>query len=290
MAVVRNAAATTVEIGFLEDQPAFIETRREFFESPVCEYVVRVVFQCSDGKWTAFPYKSHHLNELCEIYSTQRNWRAFMAGVPIGTVLSDGFAKYNRWFSVGSQRATKASITLSLDSLERSMDYACWAPDRPQRRPIVLVANTDSPDLKAEQSWGFQKGGTLPASVVEKFNEGSNEHDFAELPTRDVAPDFLRCWGRVTENGEPRLWAVAIDEEAGVVDNTSDPDTSTYWFIADENGVRFLRKGLSFIDAGDFNKDGMDELLFWVYDYNRNGYLLLEGNMSYRVAYLWGYH
>lgn len=54
--------------------------------------------------------------------------------------------------------------------------------------------------------------------------------------------------------------------------------------------ARFIARGLTLIDAGDYDGDGASELVFWYSGYNSDGYVLLRADLRRRVEYLWSYH
>jgi hypothetical protein len=64
-------------------------------------------------------------------------------------------------------------------------------------------------------------------------------------------------------------------------------DTQT--FLVDER-TTYVGANLTLVDAGDYDADGVSELLFWHSGYNKDGYSLFSPATSERAEYLWSYH
>lgn len=62
------------------------------------------------------------------------------------------------------------------------------------------------------------------------------------------------------------------------------------WFLLDKSGVREVADSPEVVDAGDYDGDGVSELLFWYSDHQREGYVLLYDGFRKRAEYLWSYH
>jgi hypothetical protein len=53
---------------------------------------------------------------------------------------------------------------------------------------------------------------------------------------------------------------------------------------------RYLGADLTLVDAGDYDADGVSELLFWQTKYNEDGYVLFDSSFDARCEYRWSYH
>jgi hypothetical protein len=99
----------------------------------------------------------------------------------------------------------------------------------------------------------------------------------------------LTCYADV---GGRRLVAVSLDPNQNGGDGPSESAWWPNWFMVHPDGQApvFLGNGLWLVDAGDYDRDGQSELIFWFSGYNRDGYVLFAGDSGRRVDYLWNYH
>ena len=64
-----------------------------------------------------------------------------------------------------------------------------------------------------------------------------------------------------------------------------------YWFRVPKSGPAvFLTQAQALIDTVDLNDDGHSEMIFWISEYNRDGYRLIDGRTYNSVDMSWEYH
>ncbi|GMW02492.1 MAG: hypothetical protein AMXMBFR84_36280 [Candidatus Hydrogenedentota bacterium] len=93
---------------------------------------------------------------------------------------------------------------------------------------------------------------------------------------------------------------VLNDSRLGAFFDSTDIDPSTWNYPVDSpiviafNGNKrkshYLGTGLKFLWAGDLNRDGTSEVIFWVDRYNQNGYALYDQSLNELATHTWTYH
>lgn len=87
------------------------------------------------------------------------------------------------------------------------------------------------------------------------------------------------------------LIALSIDPKFQHVPDVSMEDWPSDWFYLDNSKlVHSLGGGMRLIDAGDYDDDGMSEVLFWETGYNKGGYILFHDHFLEKEEFSWGYH
>ena len=97
-----------------------------------------------------------------------------------------------------------------------------------------------------------------------------------------IAAAFKNALGRQLVSVTLRKKYIECGSERGWAD-------SPQWFFLGET-IRSIGNNLSLIDAGDYDKDGRSEVVFWYSGYNRDGYVLLYDNFTKRTDFVWTYH
>lgn len=110
----------------------------------------------------------------------------------------------------------------------------------------------------------------------------------ASAPFR-VHADDIEIVSTYTDAHERRLVGVRIKPQLRKCDGPPEDAWQLHWFAV-ETETRFIGRGMSLIDAGDYDGDGVSELLFWYSGYNNDGYVLFTGDLHHRVDYVWSYH
>lgn len=63
------------------------------------------------------------------------------------------------------------------------------------------------------------------------------------------------------------------------------------WFIINKSGpARYIGKGMTLLDSGDYDNDGVSEVVFWRAGYNEDGYILFYNHFSDHIEFTWNYH
>lgn len=91
-------------------------------------------------------------------------------------------------------------------------------------------------------------------------------------------------------NNNKKLVSIGIDHKAINCEDPLSPEWSDYWYLVNGNNIDYVGSEMELVSAGDFDKDGKTEFLFWHSGYNEDGYILYYNDFKERVEYLWGYH
>jgi len=86
------------------------------------------------------------------------------------------------------------------------------------------------------------------------------------------------------------LVSIGIDHEKSGCEFLAEPQWSRHLFLIDGKKIEFLGSQMELLDAGDYDKDGRSEFLFWYSSYNKDGYVLVYDGRRQKAEYLWSYH
>lgn len=73
-------------------------------------------------------------------------------------------------------------------------------------------------------------------------------------------------------------------------DVQSDTWAASWFHVNKEGSVRYIGRGMTLLDAGDYDNDGESEIIFWRSGYNEDGYILFYKQFINRVDFTWNYH
>lgn len=163
----------------------------------------------------------------------------------------------------------------------------------PQYYPIVLVSE---PNFQDPEQW--KRSTASIANMKELFRA-----------FREATKDALLC--QVSDNGKPKpykygqnylqivavykstqnkqLVSVTLRKQYSACDSELGWPDTPIWLLLN-NTVRNIGNNLTLIDAGDYDKDGKSEVIFWYSGYNRDGYVLFYNDFRSRADFIWSYH
>ncbi len=159
-------------------------------------------------------------------------------------------------------------------------------------RPLVVVSasHTADPDR-------WRPHAVTPVDLSRVFAAFRLHADSAEFcpsrrdstvpfPVRAEDVDVVGSYGDARGR---RLVAVRLKPSLRACDGPADDAWLVHWFAV-TTSARFIARGLTLIDTGDYDGDGASELVFWHSGYNSDGYVLLRADLRRLVEYLWSYH
>lgn len=283
----RTLAAKTTEIAFLEDMCEEGYSRDNSYSTRA-----RLAFFSRDTTWKAFDHSvqnSEELRNVATAFAGIRQWFLVDHNKAIRKVTSKGVEKYKWYKDVGIQ---ELATELPAEAKEpRDLKYSGW-PGCPVRKPIVLSTVLPSSD---KESWKKEKTDLVPTQeMAEQIRNSTNDlyADNADKPQKAsfTEKDLIAVeqYGSLSKG---KLIAVQFRPNAGVMDNTGDPDRLLYWiFVGKTASLKFIGRGLVLIDWADYDSDGQTEFLFWVDGYNLNGYLITWDSFRKSDSFTWNYH
>jgi hypothetical protein len=284
-AIPQKAFATDLQIAFLED--ACEEGHDNSYNTRV-----RLAFLWQDSMWKSFDHNVRNFEELehaATKFAGTHQWFLVDHENSIGTLISKGVDKYKWYKDVGMQELISELPATAKNP--RDLKYSGW-PGCPVRKPIVL--STALP-IKDKESWRKVKADVRPSKKMAEQIRNSNNDLYAAADEKPVKASFTEKDLIVSEQyNSPikgNLVALQFRKNAGVMNNTGDPDSSLYWFyLGNKTPSMLIGRGLVLIDWADYNSDGQTEFLFWVDGYNLNGYLISWSNFTKTDSFTWNYH
>lgn len=284
-AAVADAAEADAVLGILEDVPGK-------YAGEGNRRAVRVVFEHAGGRWRAFPNDCRDarcLQEAVGQYPAGMDWTVALQGRVLGR-LAGVRAEASLFTSdIGIEEiADQASVPAVGD---RSEEWAGFGPV-PLYRPLVAV----SPPRAADPD-GWRPAEPSPA-LVRSFKTEFRKN-FPELCTWDADETLSPCAYRDADIrtgpsvASGRGWTLVQLRLENAADCASDIPISGFaaWFVADTGGnIRCLGQWMRLLDAGDYDGDGVSELVFQISGYNLGGYTLFYDDFRGRADFRFAYH
>ena len=164
------------------------------------------------------------------------------------------------------------------------------------RRPLVVVSqpNTADPD-------GWKRLDSAPEDVAQsvrqvfrkQFPHVSLCKDEEIIRKKWNYPDsairILATYG--SNKGSLLIETDLNDGGCTYVDDPNDPGSAPWFLVTQDGQIRRIGSFMTLLDAGDYDNDGMSELIF---QYNRpediDGFLLFDAKLHKRAEILWTYH
>jgi hypothetical protein len=283
----RTLAAKTTEIAFLEDMCEEGYGRDNSYSTRV-----RLAFFARDSTWKAFDHavqNSEELRNAATKFAGIRQWFLVDHNKSIGKVTSRGVEKYKWYKDVGMQELV-TELPAEAKGL-RDLKYSGW-PGCPVRKPIVLSTVLPASD---KENWKKEQTDSVPTREMAEQIKNSTNDLYADDEDKSQKASFTEKDLIVVEQygslSEEKLIAIQFRPNAGVKDNTGDPDRLLNWFYVGKTAsIKFIGHGLVLIDWADYNLDGQTEFLFWVDGYNLNGYLITWDSFRKSDSFTWNYH
>ena len=274
------ASAESLLIGILEEPQCQNESTR----------AVRPLFAKKNTEWIALDSK-----KTAAGFKLDRiEWIAAFDGRSIGQFVSIDPKREipYEWTYPRDYRQVLESPKTLPDVMNKSKAFSGWC-EAPQYFPIVLVT---SPNFQDPEQW---KPASVPMVDRQKlllaFREATKQARLCEASEHEkprpyiygvkdlqIAAAFKNALGRQLVSVTLRKKYIECGSERGWAD-------SPQWFFLGET-IRSIGNNLSLIDAGDYDKDGRSEVVFWYSGYNRDGYVLLYDNFTKRTDFVWTYH
>ena len=165
----------------------------------------------------------------------------------------------------------------------------CQAPDH---RPLAAVVDGSVADPDAWKPLPIKSGdaGKLFSAFREQAGAASlcPDQSGKAVPFKYSAKDVevLRSHG---DRSGRRLITLGLKTHKDVCDGPPEPAWASHTFLLSKK-TTYLGRGLTVVDAADYDGDGKSEVLFWYTGYDEDGYVLLPGDGGQMTKFLWNYH
>jgi len=263
-------------------------------EEPQCKNdaprAVRPVFAKINTEWLALSSKENAAGfKLDRIV-----WTAAFDGKNIGQFISsDPKMKISPEWTYPRDYLQVLESGQTLPEIKDKFEaFSGWC-DAPRYRPIVLVS---APNYQDPEQWK-----RAAATVADKqklflaFREATKQAPQCQVAKNDKPKPYKYELGdlqivTVFKNAQDRqLVSVTLRKQYYGCDSELGWPENPKWFFLGET-VRYIGNNLSLIDAGDYDKDGKSEAIFWYSGYNRDGYVLFYNDFTSRADFIWSYH
>lgn len=172
--------------------------------------------------------------------------------------------------------------------------FGGWC-EAPADRPLVVVSQanvTDPAGWRRRDAPSDMRKRVFPSFKARAGRQLICRGDTAKGTDFDYSVRDLTLLATYGDRQGRRLVGVSLDPKTNSCDGPAESAWWPNWFMipADNRPPVFLGEGLWLVDAGDYDRDGRSELVFWFSGYNRDGYVLFADELATRVEYLWNYH
>ena len=275
-------AKDNIYIGVIEETVKCPESRSETS--------VRVLFEKLGRAWTGIQEPRPGLEEF--------NWSiASAAGrdFNLRIVDPDPQAAYRSFWVYKRDKVFKLANGLDFERrLNEEKGFGSWC-GLPRYAPQAI---TNSKQVDNTGSWQPFTASAADVNFLYPFlkismgKTNAFRCDYEQTPNTvpyNFGPDELIVH-KSLKKGTRKLISLGIDTSLLNCDGPPLPEWSGNWFLVEGNSVEFLGNELEYLESGDFDADGTEEVLFWHSGYNRDGYVLFFNDFQQQARYVWGYH
>jgi len=176
--------------------------------------------------------------------------------------------------------------------------FSGWC-DEPELRPLILLSqqNYEDPEkwkpFKPMESYKQRLYRTV-RRIVGSINayrcvDIPNEDKMKIVPYEFTADDLVIHKGYRSASGK-ELISIGLDLKKINCDGPPVPQWINDWFLLSDDKIDYLGSEMELVDAGDYDKDGKSEFIFWYSGYDKDGYILMYNDFKQKVEYMWSYH
>lgn len=280
------ARGETVLLGVLEDVPGVYSGESNSMK-------VRALFKHNGAGWGAYKGDcpdQECLKKVVKEYPHEVTWFVGLDGRQISKVVAQTPSDFSFYSHVGLQDIVDGKAPIVS---EPSYEFGNFGADK-LHRPLVTVSK---PYFKDPAVWKPAKVTPQILSQALTALRSKVPHVCKEGPTDALVP-FRYGKGeldiRAHRSARGALIMTVVLNGAYDCDGRGeggDGSLGPHTFAISEAGkMRFLGAGLVLVDAGDYENDGLSELLFSLSRYNRGGYVLFSDALVELARFEFGYH
>ncbi len=276
-----------IEIGILESLSPPEQKQLEANYGITGDAVIRMAFRKIENRWQAFENNAdtpETLRTAARLFPQKLTWTVAFDGKARGSITGltpeawKFYADFGRQFPVPGQaipRFGKPDERFASLPAEGNKVY----------RPLVLVSRPFAAD---PDGW---KPARLAGKDLVKARAPFRAQVATESKDLRYIDDDIEVVSVYRSQGGRIAFALRINPALSHEDGPPDTEWTTHWFISDGlDNTEFLGRGLTLIDAGDYDGDGHSELIFMRSDENYDGYALWDPRQAGIVEFGWTYH
>ena len=255
----------------------------------------RILFRFENNKWYSLE------NDISDstLYPSQANWIITFDGKNIGSFSSNlAPLKHKDIPWTFPRDAYHIPNNKDLPTIGTpTMEFSGWVGYE-QPRPLVTLTDTNYSD--PEQWKPFKPTRKEITELAFLYENHFRNMEFSWVDT--VINSKLEFGKSYISSKSDKLLQI------GILDSVNGKEylSNRIWIYKSNSGeiidlskaIDFPFKGsgdseisnLYLVDAGDYDKDGYSEVIFWIDRYNGNGYALFYNNFSSQVSFEWSYH
>lgn len=273
-----SAWAEPTALGVLEDRPGATDNSR----------ALRLAFWNDGTTWRAFSDCGGACADARETtFAATTNWTIGFDGDDLGEVTT--YAPIATWTGYEAGRQLVRGQAPSIG--DRNTDYAGYM-GRPILRPLIANA---LPRVRDPERWHrAPPSGVTRAALRRHFRAENRNVQNCAAPGSPLAPwsyadgaiEILKTY-QSARGAE--LWQVQL--RGYLCDGPAPPVFLDQWYLLTPRGAAAnLGYGMELVDAGDYDNDGVSELIFAIGRYNRGGYQLFTSDLSQRATFEFSFH
>ncbi len=272
------AWAEPTALGVLEDRPgAATDTR-----------AVRLAFWNDGATWRAFS----DCGDACAVsyqtpFTATTRWHIGFESDDLGEIATRAPIASWSGYEAGRQIVDGQAPSIG----DRNTDFAGFM-GRAVLRPLIANAR---PHLRDPERWRRgQPSGVTRAALRRHFRTENRNVENCTAPGAspsawnypDNAIEILKTY---SSSRGAELWQVQL---RGYLCDGPAPETFLdQWFLLTPRGAAAnLGYGMELVDAGDYDNDGVSELIFAISRYNRGGYELFTTDLSQHAIFEFSFH
>jgi hypothetical protein len=277
-------------IGVLEQRKS--NWPREPSKDDRYEHRVRILFAKSDSGWeSVLDCPDWQAN-----YPQKVEWTVAFDGRDFGKLESEDVpdsAKYANFYA--RDKIHKPNSKYKIPKVGKpTTEFSGWI-DEAYLRPLVLVSDKN---YKDPQKWKpFKPSQSEISRIIPVYREFAGRvmrcqegsHKMIPFNYTDEDLNAFKSYRAVTGDA---LISVGFRLEQTKCGGGSpdDPQWQHWFYLSPEKEVAHIGDRMRLVDAGDYDSDGVSEVIFWTERYNRDGYVLFYKGFAKNTDYLWSYH
>lgn len=281
VSVAAERRAEPVDVGFLEQQG------------------IRAAFRKTEEGWLSRQIHvsgSEALAKAALSFAEPRKWRIVQGGRDHGVLRSEPFARYDWYKDLGLQQV--AGPVPKLGFRLQSRHFASWMDDQPVRPVALSTGNVGDPERWRSQvppSLDLTSAKAELLRALEPEVELVDPQTGVRIVDRKLRVEDLALVEGFRSVRGAALFSIGVQPTGADASCRSEPlgcaERGRTWFIRlPGEKPRSIGRAWRFIDAEDFDGDGISELLFWIARYNRDGYALFVSRENRWIEFTWNYH